>query len=330
MPQLPESLLRTEPRPERVLRTAGIVGLGAATGGQTVPTTDVAARVGVDEAWILRRTGIASRPHIVPGETTASLAVRAGADALAAAGVDALDVDLVLVATVTADLTMPNAGPTVAADLGCLRAGAFDVGMACAGFLGALTTGAAQIEARRADTVLVVGVDRMSTILDPADRRTAPLFGDAAGAVVLRADTGATIGPTRLGTDGSLRDAIVAPVGGTMAMDGHSTFNAAIALMTAGAHDVCERAGITVADLALFVPHQANARITAAVGEKLGLRPEQVVDTIRTTGNTSSASVPLALVAAQADGRLPVEGPVLLAAVGAGFSWGAALVEWHA
>jgi 3-oxoacyl-[acyl-carrier-protein] synthase-3 len=309
-------------------RTAGIVGIGAVSGGRSVPTSAVAERVGVDEAWILRRTGIAHRHHAAPGETTASLAVRAGADALADARAAPADVDLVLLATMSPDQATPNVAPIVADELGLNRAGALDVGAACAGFVGGLVTAAAHVESGRADTVLLIGADRMSSLLDPTDRRTAPLFGDGAGAVVLRADAGARLGASRLGADGSLREAIAAPLGGTMTMDGHVTFQAAIALMSAAVREVCEAEGLTPADLDLFVPHQANARITLAVGERLGLRPEQVVDVIARAGNTSNASIPSALAQARGEDRL--HGRAVIAGVGAGFNYGAVAVDWTA
>jgi 3-oxoacyl-[acyl-carrier-protein] synthase-3 len=313
------------PRPG--LRRAAVIGLGTALPANTVTTAQVAERLGVEEEWIVSRTGIRSRHVAAPGERMSDLAARAGVEALDGAGVDAADLDLVLVATLTADEITPNAAPLVASTLGAERAGAFDVGAACNAFLSAMATGAAFIETGRAERVLVIGAEHMSRITDPDDRRTAAIFGDGAGAVVLAPTDGAGLGPVILHQEGSRH--IVAPhEHAFIEMDGQETFRHAVNRLTEVTHEALDAAGLTTADIDLFVYHQANQRITRAVGQRLGLDPERVVDCIADTGNTSAATLPLALAYAQADGRLRDGTKVLLGAFGAGFTWGGAVLEW--
>jgi 3-oxoacyl-[acyl-carrier-protein] synthase-3 len=290
----------------------------------------IAARLGVSEEWIERRTGIRARHIAEPAERLTAHAARAGERALARAGVAAEDLDLVLVATTTADELLPNAAPLVAHAIGAHRAGAFDIGAACTGFLSALAVGTGQIEAGRAAAVLVVGADFMSRITDPADRATAAVFADGAGAVVMLAsDKPGGVGPVVLGSDGSGGENIVAErTTGTIRMEGHETFRAAVAGLSLATSEAADAAGVTLEDVDLFVYHQANGRILQAVAERLGLSSERVVDCIGSYGNTSAATLPLALSFSEQEGRLKAGDRVLLGAFGAGFTWGASVIEW--
>jgi 3-oxoacyl-[acyl-carrier-protein] synthase-3 len=226
------------------------------------------------------------------------------------------------------DELTPNVAPVVANALG-LSVGAYDIGAACTGFLAALSAGAAQIETGRAEAVLVIGAEILSRLTDPDDKRTASLFGDGAGAVVLGPAGEGEIGPILLETDGGMADTI----NGTheeryIRMDGHTTFNKAVKVLTASTREAIRRAGLTLDDIDLFVYHQANGRILRSVAEKLELRPERVADYVGETGNTSAASIPLTLSLLREDGRLRPGQRILLGAVGAGFTWGAGVIEW--
>jgi 3-oxoacyl-[acyl-carrier-protein] synthase-3 len=321
-----------EPSAEpRATRRAVVLALGTALPPEVVTTTQIAERLGLEEEWIVSRTGIRSRRISPPGARLTDLAADAGAAALERAGVDAADLDLVLVATMTADEITPNAAPLVAERLGAGRAGAFDVGAACNAFLSALATGAAFVETDRARLVLVIGADRMSCVTDPDDRRTAPIFGDGAGAVVLGPARDGGVRSVVLRQDGSgLPHVLATRERGVIEMDGQETFRHAVNRLTEVTHEVLEDAGLTLEDVDLFVYHQANQRITRAIGQRLGLDPERVVDCIEHTGNTSAATLPLALADAEAAGRLRPGSRVLLGAFGAGFVWGGALLEWGA
>jgi 3-oxoacyl-[acyl-carrier-protein] synthase III len=329
------ALTTTSPRraiPEARPRAARITSIGTALPAGLVANAPIADRIGVTDDWIIKRTGIRSRHVAAAGERLSELAAAAGGRALELAGIDGGDVDLVLVATTTADELLPNAAPLVAHALGARRAGAIDVGAACTGFLSGLALATAQIEAARAEVVLLVGADLMTRITDPDCRQTAALFGDGAGAAVLTAAGNADgwIGATTLGADGGAgAELIVAErLEPLVRMQGHETFKHAVARMSQATLDALALAGLTLSDIDLFVYHQANARILRAVGEELGIDDELVVDCIAHFGNTSAATLPLALAHAQREGRLSAGDRVLLGAFGAGFTWGAAVVEW--
>jgi 3-oxoacyl-[acyl-carrier-protein] synthase III len=310
---------------------AAIAAVAAHAPATIVPNAAIAERLGVSDEWIVRRTGIRTRHIALPEERLATHAATAGAAALARAGVPASALDLVLVATTTADEIMPNAAPLVAHALGATRAGAFDVGAACSGFLSALSAGCAQIESGRANSVLVVGADFMSRITDPGDRSTAAVFADGAGAVVLVASEEGRIGPIVLGADGGGADRIfVERDEQRIHMQGHETFREAVARLSLATTQAIHAAGLRPDDIDLFVYHQANGRILSAVGERLGLPADRVLDCIAEYGNTSAATLPLALAHAEAEGRLPEGARVVLGAFGAGFTWGATVVEWGA
>ncbi len=316
-------------------RTAAILSVAAELPEGRLTTTDLAQQLGVTEEWIMSRTGIRERRRARPDERLSDYATRAGAKALASAGVDPADVDLVLVATLSQDEVTPNTAPLVAHALGAERAGAIDVGAACTSFLSGLSLATAQIEAGRADRVLLVGADFITRITNYEDRKSAPLFGDAAGAAVIGAvgrDSGhGAIGPIVLGADGSHARTLYAPLSDRkVVMDGPEVFRHAVSRMSEATVQALDRAGLTIEEIDLFVYHQANARITRAVGERLGLPSERVVDCIEMLGNSSAATLPVALAGAALEGRLPTGSRVLLSAFGAGFVWGAGVVEWGA
>jgi 3-oxoacyl-[acyl-carrier-protein] synthase III len=314
---------------DRVALGAGIAGLGVAVPPLVVTSAEVEARLGVDAGWIAARTGVRERRMAADGQTLTELATTAGAEAMDAACIEAADLDLVLVATITADDLVPNAAPLVATRLGATQAAAIDVGAACTGFLSALELGAAQVEAGRAGSALVIGADLMSRLVDRDDRSTAGLFGDGAGAAVIGAGGPGSIGPVVSGCDGTGAPHVAAAHHDrVLRMDGRPTFRAAVARLSEVTMEAAISAGVTVADIDLFVYHQANRRILTAVGERVGLPEDRVVDCIENYGNTSAASVPIALAEALADGRLAVGDRVFLGAFGAGFSWAGTVVEW--
>jgi 3-oxoacyl-[acyl-carrier-protein] synthase-3 len=311
---------------------SAIAAVAMAAPAWRVSNAELAEQLGVDEAWIAKRTGTRERPWAKPGERLSEFAARAGTEALARAGVAATDLDLVLVATSSADEITPNAAPLVAGLVGAERAGAFDVGSACTGWLAALAMACGQIESRRAKHALVVGADFLSKFLDLSDRDTAPLFADGAGAVVVSRTERAQgrIGPVVLHADHGGANLIRLERGGRIAMDGRETFRAAVsrlAEVTIEALDACGRA---LEEIDLFVYHQANSRIIRAVGQRLDLPAERVVDYVDRFANSSTATVPIALSTAEAEGRLKPGDRVLLAAFGGGFTWGATVVEWGA
>ena len=248
--------------------------------------------------------------------------------ALEAAGLDPAYVDAVLVATSSADDIVPQAAPIVAGALGANRAMAWDVGLACTGFLAGLQQGAALIESGRANTVLLIGADVLGRYTDHDDRKTASLFGDGAAAAVLAPGGPASIGPVVLGAD-SQRDVLfIDRTENVVRMEGRLVYEQAIDRMERSCRDLLEYAELGIEDIDLIIAHQANGRIINAVRERFGLQPDRVADYVADLGNTSAASIPLALSLGQDDGRLPASGHVLLTAFGAGFSWGAALLTF--
>jgi 3-oxoacyl-[acyl-carrier-protein] synthase III len=328
MPETATTEQRTSNGKLAPARTARVVGLGHRLPDRVVPNGPIAERIGVDSDWIVRRTGIRERRYAAPDERTADLALAAARRALSDAGLKPADIDLVLVATMTPDELTPNTAPLVANALG-LQAGAYDVGAACTGWLSALSVGAAQIETGRSERVLVIGAETLLRVTNFDDKRTASLFGDGAGAVVLSAEGEGAIGPILLASDGSMADTIVAThTERVLIMDGHTTFNLAVKVLADSTQQACDRAGVTLDDIDLFVYHQANGRILKAVAEKLDLPAERVADYVGETGNTSAASIPLTLSLLREDGRLRAGQRLLLSAVGAGFTWGAGVVEW--
>ncbi len=297
-----------------------------------VSNAEVAARAGVDEDWIEKRTGTRERPWAAPGERMSDFAARAASDALARAGVAPKELDLVLVATSSADEITPNAAPLVAGLIGAERAGAVDVGSACTGWLAGLTLACGQIEAGRAGKALVIGADFLSKFLDFSDRDTAPLFADGAGAAVITAagTGGGWIGPVALHSDHAGADLIRLDRGGRIQMRGQETFKAAVKCLTDVTGEALQAADLQLSEIDLFVYHQANSRIIGAVGRRLGLEQDRVADYVHRFANSSTATLPIALSVAEEEGRLRPGARVLLAAFGGGFTWGATVVEWPA
>ena len=330
----PAAAVTATPMPwDRHLRAAALASVAMAMPERVVTNETVAAGAGVTEQWIVHRTGVHERRHVSEGERLQDLASAAGRRALDEAGVAPEDVDLVLVATLAADEITPNCAPLVAHDLGATRAGAMDVSAACTGFLSALALAASQVEGGRADNVLVIGADVLSRFVDPTDRGTAALFADGAGAaLVAPAEEGqGRIGHIVLHADGSGARAIRATHDEQVIhMQGHDTFKSAVLRMSEATVEATERAGLELDDIGLFVYHQANARILAAVGERLGLDADRVINSIDRYGNTSAATLPIALTDARERGMVEPGMNVLLAAFGAGFTWGAGVIEWAA
>jgi 3-oxoacyl-[acyl-carrier-protein] synthase-3 len=307
----------------------GIAAVASCLPERVVENEELARPLGVDAQWISSRTGIHRRRR-VGGESLVDLAAGAGAKALALAEVDPAELDLVLVATCTPDQLLPHAAPLVANRLGASSAGAIDVGAACTGFLSALSLATAQLESRRARAVLVVGAEVLSRVVDYTDRRTAGLFGDGAGAAVVAPAGPGQIGPIALRSDGARGDLIQADHDERLVrMDGRATFRAAVAAMGDTTRQVVSDAGLALEEIDLFVYHQANSRIISAVGERLELPADRVIDCLAEYGNTSAASIPIALAEAASAGLLERGSRVLVSAFGAGLTWGAGIVEWE-
>jgi 3-oxoacyl-[acyl-carrier-protein] synthase-3 len=313
------------------VRRSAMLSLSTLLPDGRLTNEELASRLGVSEDWIFSRTGVRERPVAAPDDRLSDFAARAGEAALRRAEVDPSEVDLVIVGTLTQDELTPNTAPLVADAIGAGQAGAVDVGAACTAFLTGLALGAAQIEAGRAERVLLIGADFVSRITDYDDKRSAPLFGDGVGAAVLGVADGAhgVVGPIILGSDGSHAESIqIAHSDRLLRMDGPEVYRNAVARMSEVTIAAVREAGLTLADIDLFVYHQANGRITRALGERLGLPADRIVDCIAGLGNSSAATLPLGLIAAQRDGRLRPGARVLLCAFGAGFTWGGGVIEW--
>ena len=327
-------------------RAAVVQGVGGCVPPRSVDNKELSSRLETSDTWIRERLGIGRR-YVADGISTVDLAVEAGARALemadGCAGLRKLDV--VLLATTTPDRLCPASAPEVASRLGYTGIAAFDVNAVCAGFVHALATGNALIRGHMADRVLVIGADVFTTLVDPADRLTASIFGDGAGALVLRAGTPDEPGAVRafdLGSDGSQVAAVEVPGGGArdrlgmpvanqrayLVMDGPAVFQRAVQEMTASSRRVLAKAEWDVGSVRQFVPHQANIRIIRGVAERLGIGAEHVVANIEDVGNTVAASIPLALADAHDSGRLAVGERVLMTSIGAGLAWGSAVLTW--
>ncbi|MGA8380079.1 MAG: beta-ketoacyl-ACP synthase III [Stellaceae bacterium] len=317
-----------------------IVGCGAYLPARIVTNDDLAARLDTSDAWIRQRTGIGERRVAAAGELTSDLAVRAAQQALDGAGMNGSDLDLIVLATATPDNTFPATATKVQARLGMHRGAAFDIQAVCAGFIFALATADNALRLGQARTALVIGAETFSRILDWDDRGTCVLFGDGAGALVLKAvpepgPRGRHILSNHLHSDGRQYDILYVDGGpsstghtGFLRMEGREVFRQAVQHLSEVVDEALAANRLTAADIDWLVPHQANSRIIAGVGRKLGLSPDKVVSTIERHANTSAASIPLALAAAVADGRIRPGQLVLIEALGGGLTWGASLVRW--
>jgi 3-oxoacyl-[acyl-carrier-protein] synthase-3 len=313
-----------------------VVGVGSARPARKVTNEELAQTVDTSDQWIVERTGIKSRYVAGDGETTASLATDAARKALDHAGVDPLDIDLIVLATATPDQTFPSSSTKVQAALGINDCIAFDVHAVCTGFLYALTVADSMLRGGNAKKALVIGAETFTRILDWEDRATCVLFGDGAGALVLGAEeTEGGILATRLHADGRHNDLLFVDGGpsttgtvGKVRMKGREVFRHAVVNLAGVLTEVLDAAGLSSSDVDWVVPHQANARILDATARKLGLPPEKVVVTVDQHANTSAASVPLAFDTAVKDGRIKRGDVVVLEAMGGGFTWGAAALRY--
>jgi 3-oxoacyl-[acyl-carrier-protein] synthase-3 len=318
-----------------------VVGCGHCLPERRLTNAELSQTVETTDDWIVERTGIRERRIAGDGETTSVLATRAARAALDDAGLTADAIDLVIVATATPDFTFPATATQVQAALGITRGAAFDLQAVCSGFVYALTTADKFLISGSHKRALVIGAETFSRILDWEDRTTCVLFGDGAGAVVVEAqEAGGTIADrgvlsTHLRADGRHVDKLYVDGGpsstgttGHLRMEGREVFRYAVTFLAEVIEDAFRATGLTAADIDWFVPHQANRRIIEATARKLGIDPARVVMTVGEHGNTSAASIPLALSAACADGRIKKGQLVLIEAMGGGFTWGSALIRW--
>ena len=325
-------------------RHATIAGVGSRLPDRVVPNTEFERLVETSDEWIRERTGIAERRFAAEGEVTSDLAVEAMRRALDEAGVAPEQVDLIVCATLTPDTPIPATAVWVQRKLG-ISCPAFDVNAACAGFSYALSTATAFIESGAAETVVVIGAEILSRVMDFGDRSTCVLFGDGAGAVVLRPSDGPGVLGSVLGADGTAAEILIIPAGGaarpasveTVAAGDHvirmpagrEVFKRAVVEMANACRQLLEKSGLTPDDVDLLIPHQANARIMVAVAERLGIGPDRAVVDVADVGNTSAASIPIALDRAWRAGRIHEGDLVLLTSFGAGLAWGANLIRWN-
>jgi 3-oxoacyl-[acyl-carrier-protein] synthase-3 len=308
----------------------GILGVGAYAPATVLGNTEVGARCGVDDDWIRERTGIRERRVAGHDERVSDLAAEAARRALEQAGVVPAELDAVLVATATPELAAPATAAIVAAELGARRAAAYDLSAASTGFIYGLAQGFALIDAGLARRVLVVGAEILTRVTDWSDRSTAILFGDGGGAVLLgRVRSGGFLG-FELGCDGHRASDLTLPAGGTIHMNGSAIYRFSTREVPASIERLLTLCELTVADIDVYAPHQSNQRIIDHTARKLGLAPEKVVLNIDRYGNTSAASMPLALAEALEGGRLREGSLVLMAGVGAGLTWGSTLLRWGA
>jgi 3-oxoacyl-[acyl-carrier-protein] synthase III len=314
-----------------------ITGLGAHVPERVITNDELSQMVDTSDEWIVERTGIRERRIAADSEALSDLSLPAARQALEQAGSDGTDVDLLIVATVTPDMMFPSTSAILADQLGAKDAAAYDLSAGCTGFMYALAQGYAMLAAGLARRALVVGGDVLSRILDWSDRSTAVLFGDGAGAVVLEPSDEAGFMAFELGADGAGGEHLWLPGSGSrrfddpdqfVKMNGREVFKFATRVLVQSGEAVLERCGASVEDVDVYVPHQANVRIIDHATKKLGIPSDRLVINVDRYGNTSSGSIPLALAEAQADGRLRRGSLVLMTGMGAGLTWGSALMRW--
>ena len=325
-------------------KNAVITGWGCYVPSRVVTNAELERIVDTSDEWITSRTGIKERRFVADGETTSSMSVRAGRAALEKARLRAQDVQLVIVGTASPDYLFPATACLVQTELGATKAGAFDVEAACTSFLSALAIARGMIVAGSVENVLVIGAETLSRLLNWKDRTTCVLFGDGAGAAVIEASNASVgIESTVLHADGSKGDLLMVPAGGSktpasadtverglhfITMSGGEVFKLAVKSMADAAEEAIAEAGLTLDDISLMIPHQANVRIIDGVAKRLRFPSEKVFVNIQRYGNTSAASIPIAICEAEATGRLRRGDKLLLVAFGGGFTWGAAVLEW--
>jgi 3-oxoacyl-[acyl-carrier-protein] synthase-3 len=319
---------------------AVVRGVGHYLPERVVPNSEFEASLDTSDDWIKSRSGIERRHFAAEGQTTSDLAARAARAALADAGLEADALDAIIVATSTADLTFPSAATMVQAALGMTRGFAFDVQAVCAGFVYALANAQALILAGQAERVMVIGAETFSRLMDWTDRSTCVLFGDGAGALILEAQQGAGAGSDRgilsvdLHSDGRFKDLLYVDGGvsthstGHLRMQGREVFRHAVEKLAETAHSALDKAGLTSADVDWIVPHQANLRIITATAQRMQVPMERVVITVQDHGNTSAASIPLALSVGRDRGQIKPGDLVVTEAIGGGLAWGSVVLRW--
>lgn len=326
------------------LRSCSIVAAGSCLPERVVATAELGRKLGKDSDWILTRTGIRERRIAAKSELTSDLAAQAAQRALHHANLSGADVDLVIVATNTPDMLFPATACLVQSKIGARRCAAFDLKAAGAGFLYALEIGQQFVATRCCETVLVIGAEKLSSVVDPQNCDTSILFGDGAGAVLLQhRDGSAGLLTSCLGSDGDKANLLTMPAGGSrlpasrnsvadglhyLQMNGPEMFKQAVQAMHRAAQEALHQSGLTVSQIRCIIPHQSNQRITDAFADKLGAAPEQVFSNIEKRGNTSAASIPIALDEAVQAGRIARGDLVLLVGFGGGLTWGATVLEW--
>lgn len=323
---------------------AGILGTGHSYPEGILTNADLEKTVETSDEWITTRTGIKQRRKAGPGEYTSMFAVRAAQQAIERAGLEPADIDLLLCATVTPDQILPSTGCLIQAELGAHNAAAMDVVAACSGFLYGLTLANTMVQTGQSRNALVIGAEILTQYVDYTDRQTCVLFGDGAGAAVLGpVDSDHGILATRIKSDGRYEEQLYSPGGGTrrpptadtlaagdhfFKMKGNELFKVAVRSMTDISREVLDEAGLSAEDVSLFIPHQANQRITDAVANKLNVDDARVYSNIAMHGNTSSASIPIALDECVEEGRIKKDDLILLASFGGGVTWGGVLIRW--
>jgi 3-oxoacyl-[acyl-carrier-protein] synthase-3 len=325
-------------------RTCSIAGIGSYVPEKILTNHDLEKMVETSDDWITTRTGIKQRRIAAKDEFTSDLATKAAERAMKMAGITADKIDLIIVATITPDMPFPATACIVQHKIGAKRAAAFDLEAACSGFIYALEIGQQFIMSRTYDTVLVIGAEKLSAITDWTDRNTCVLFGDGAGAVILQnRESAHGLLTAVMGADGEKADLLFMPAGGSkcpatketidsrlhyLRMEGKETFKNAVQAMLSAANEVLKRCEIDISKIKCIIPHQANRRIIDAVGDRLGAKPEQLFINLDKYGNTSAASVAIALDEAVHSGKIARGDLILLVVVGAGLTWGAAVIEW--
>jgi 3-oxoacyl-[acyl-carrier-protein] synthase-3 len=325
---------------KRMTRRAVVKGVGHYLPERVVHNSEFEKTLETTDEWIRSRSGIERRHFAADDETTSAMATRAAQSALDDAGLQASEIDAIIVATSTPDLTFPSVATMVQAELGMTRGFAFDVQAVCAGFIYALSNAAALIASNQADRVLVIGAETFSRIMDWTDRGTCVLFGDGAGALILEAQTGTGAASDRgilatdLNSDGRYRDLLYVDGGvstqstGHLRMQGNQVFRHAVEKLASTAGSAMEKAGVTTEDIDWIVPHQANIRIIQGTAKKMGVSMDKVVVTVQDHGNTSAASIPLALSVGKARGQIKQGDLLVTEAIGGGLAWGAVVLRW--